>query len=270
MRTAVLVGIENYQRPTDMPRLIGCRNDAADMALFLAYLGVAVRRPLLDGDATTEAIVGSLCTEISELRTGDELIFHYSGHGAPFPSNNAVHDAICPFDFDGDPDRVITDERLGTLLDAVPPGARATIIADSCYSGGLQPHMAAAFAVAPVKLAGPRTIPLPALVAAEVARLRRLGLTTNFAQFIAKPNVLVLAACGSDELADELIRGDRGNGVLTYFLLRQLRLSGGLAATAQQTVIALRAELRAEGFAQTPELHGGINPRSTGVIRPIR
>jgi len=55
MRTAVLVGINEYARPNAVPSLAGCRNDVADIACYLREIGVEVDpRCILQDEAATK------------------------------------------------------------------------------------------------------------------------------------------------------------------------------------------------------------------------
>jgi hypothetical protein len=73
------------------------------------------------------------------VRAGDELWFHYSGHGALQRDTNGDEESgadscICPLDFNQT--GFITDDVIRSVLAAlVPAGARLFIVLDSCHSG---------------------------------------------------------------------------------------------------------------------------------------
>ncbi len=254
MRTGLLIGISEYRHPAELPFLPGCINDVDDMRGYLAGIGVNVdpSRILKNADATKDRIVTELAGAIAELKTGDELIVHYSGHGTPFPQHNAVHDALCPYDFDWGNKLVILDVDLADLLARIPAGARVSFVADSCYSGGLEPIFDALLDMA---LASPhvlRTIPIPPDIAAEIAAFRGERDTT-LAGEVAAHDVVLLAACGPKLTAADAFFGNRANGAMTFNLL-QLLNHPPAPPTASDLVGPLQVALRQ--FSQVPELHG--------------
>ena len=104
MDRGLLVGINAY--PGN--ELQGCVNDVTDMAEFLvSHCGFNENdiRLLTDGRATTEAIMEHLKWLMSGAKSGDRVVFHYSGHGAQFPIRDQsgkvtrVDECICPVDF---------------------------------------------------------------------------------------------------------------------------------------------------------------------------
>lgn len=84
---ALLVGINRYPGAP----LAGCVNDIQDMAHFLVnkmHFSPASIRLLADGRATTQAILDRLHWLVADLKAGDRVVFHYSGHGAQVPTRN--------------------------------------------------------------------------------------------------------------------------------------------------------------------------------------
>jgi uncharacterized caspase-like protein len=116
VKRAALVGINEYPDPAN--RLRGCVNDVQHMAIFLVSscgFDTTDIRLLCDKRATTAAITSLLGWLLNGATAGDDLVFHYSGHGAQMADRNAqgvvssVHDAICPYDFDWTTDYAIRD-----------------------------------------------------------------------------------------------------------------------------------------------------------------
>jgi hypothetical protein len=259
MRTALVIGISNYQHPDSLPRLPGCLNDVDDMVAYFTSVGIGVDPPngLRDGGATKAAILSALSRAIAALGDGDELIVHYSGHGAPFPRMNAVHDAICPFDFDWGPDLVILDTDIASLFSGIPHHARVSVVADSCYSGGLAHDFSSLQAVARARTHLVRTIPVPPDIAAEIAVLR--GAADKSMADVASQwkNVVLLAACGPKRTAAdaEFTKSKRPNGAMTFNLLKLLNRSA-----PPPSAVAMKDSLKSGlvRFSQVPELHGRV------------
>lgn len=266
MKTALVVGIANYPGMDPMP---GCANDAADVEALLRTLGFTITK-LPDDLAQWQQVTGAsvkaaLGAGIAALRKGDEFVFYFAGHGVKYPHGGVDHEGLCGIDFAWpDPTSVLIDDDLSQALSGLADGARVTIVADACYSGGLQPDFALLVSTAAAPPFRIRTYPAPDDVAEEIARLESLGQTRTFADAVMAGNgvpathdAVLLSACGPDELAaDSDFGAGRPNGVLTYALLRRLADARTRAEDANTTLSALVAAVTTLGFAQTPQLHG--------------
>ena len=142
MKRALLVGI-NYIGTSN--QLYGCINDINNVAAYLqsargypsnAFIqlsDVTERKP------TRANILAAFKELLQGARAGDELWFHYSGHGALQRDTNGDEESradscICPLDFNQS--GFITDDVIRSALAAlVPAGARLYMILDACHSG---------------------------------------------------------------------------------------------------------------------------------------
>ena len=83
-KRALVVGINDYA-PIGVggPDLNGCINDASDMANTLVICGfpAANIRFLTNQNATRVNIVNNLTNLVSTAKSGDSIVFYYSGHG---------------------------------------------------------------------------------------------------------------------------------------------------------------------------------------------
>jgi hypothetical protein len=80
---AILVAVNKYKLPGS--NLQGCVNDATNIRdVMLKYYGFAVKdiRVLVDDRATKKAILDRLTWLVKDARSGDRLLFHFSGHGS--------------------------------------------------------------------------------------------------------------------------------------------------------------------------------------------
>jgi hypothetical protein len=259
MRTALVIGISNYRRPDLLPPLPGCLNDVDDMIAYFSSVGIGVNPPtgLRDGGATKDAIVSALSGAIAALGAGDELIVHYSGHGAPFPQMNAVHDAICPFDFDWSPALAILDTEIASLFNGIPDHARVSVVADSCYSGGLAHDFSFLQALARARSHLVRTIPVPHDIAAEIAALRGAADKSMADVALRSKRAVLLAACGPKRTAADAVftKSKRPNGAMTFNLLKLLN-----GPAPPPSAVAMKDSLKSGlvRFSQVPELHGRV------------
>jgi hypothetical protein len=80
---------------------------------------------------------------LEDVREGDELYFHYSGHGTVLPSYDLdysiqqIHECLVPHDFDGSFAHAITDAQLCSLYSQLPYDATFMMSLDCCHAGGL-------------------------------------------------------------------------------------------------------------------------------------
>jgi len=263
MDYALLVGINSYPDPAN--HLNGCLNDIDDMQQFLiASAGFQSGNitALKDADANTDAIKIRLRNIIAAAQSGDRLVFHYSGHGCEMPEIDgagntiAIHDAMCPYDFDWTEAHSIRDSDFQTLFAAVPSGTRLSWISDSCYSGGYA-KLFALFTGASTLLI--KTIPPPPAIHAQIVAYQQkvsAERMTMRAMVQTLQRVLLFSACTSTQEATDATFGGRPNGALTYCLLQQLETPSGLTEAAQQVLSDVNLALQKGSFAQNPELHG--------------
>jgi hypothetical protein len=142
MKRALLIGI-NYVGTQN--ELRGCINDINNVA---AYLQTARSYPagsliVLSDAAPRKPTRANILAAFKELlqgvRAGDELWFHYSGHGSLQRDSNGDEESgldscICPLDYDRA--GLIADDVVRSELAArVPAGARLYMVLDMCHSG---------------------------------------------------------------------------------------------------------------------------------------
>lgn len=157
-RTALLVGI-NYNNNPDA-RLNGCYNDVVNVSQYLrSVLGYApsaisvLTDGNINGSSTTGAstlpptrknIIDGISALIAGMITGDEAVFHYSGHGTLVRDTNGdettgFDSCLCPLDYNvnaASGGGIISDDEIRTLLvNKVPKGARLYVILDCCHNG---------------------------------------------------------------------------------------------------------------------------------------
>lgn len=257
MNRAFLVGINTYP---GMP-LRGSVNDVVDMAKFLVDkcgFPEAGIRLLTDARATQAAIVERLGWLLTGVQPGDRLLFHYSGHGAQFPTRNpmgevdGLDEVICPVDFTWTGERVIRDQDFNRLFAAVPSGVEFVWISDSCHAGDLTT------ALPPLVADGlHKTIPPPADIDWRLKTAAKDGTIAKGMVESAKGlNLALIAACRSDEISSDGLFDGRASGALTYFLLRELNKPDGLTSPLSQVVARAGAALAGAGYPQHPQIEG--------------
>lgn len=142
-RRALLVGINDYPDPTN--RLDGCVNDVYLMSAVLQECGFAPEdiRVVLNERATADAMTDRLHWLLDDVRSGDERLFFYSGHGAQMPvygpSDEVDHmnECLVPYDFDWTPQHALTDKQFVNFYSQLPYDCYFAAIFDCCHAGGM-------------------------------------------------------------------------------------------------------------------------------------
>lgn len=262
MERALLVGINAYPAPDT---LHGCVNDVDDMAAFLqAQCGFTAAEITIvqDEHATAAAIRAGIGKLTHGLKAGDHAVFHYSGHGAQMPSKGPgetkkhVHDTICPFDFDWSDAKAIRDVDFQALFQPIPKDVHFVWMSDSCYSGGLAKVMGRD----PHPDARPkRMLPSNAAVRDELEKAREAGagpVATSMRSIASFLNLSLISGCTSQQESEDAYFGQRPNGALTYYLLKELATPKGLTQPMKDCVTHVDKALAAAKYDQKPELHG--------------
>ncbi|WJX46573.1 hypothetical protein P8452_33361 [Trifolium repens] len=77
---------------------------------------------------------------IEGSKSGDSLVFHYSGHGTQEMNMNEIDhrydNAICPVDYE-QKGKILNDEINATIVRPLPFGAKLHAIIDACHSGNV-------------------------------------------------------------------------------------------------------------------------------------
>lgn len=153
---ALLVGINDYPEPVGADGkplkdkdgnvmtndLRGAVNDVNEMKNILVTLyGVpeANVKVVTDGAANEQGFVDGMKWLIQSAKPGDQVIFHYSGHGGQIKVEKSAEDpdgldeVIVLAD-----DKLVPDDLFGKIAKSLASkGVHATLLFDSCHSGGM-------------------------------------------------------------------------------------------------------------------------------------
>lgn len=88
---------------------------------------------------TKQNIQRALRWLVEGSRSGDSLVFHFSGHGTQEVDQNmdeidGYDEALCPVDFEHS-GKILDDEINATIVRPLPRGAKLHAIIDACHSG---------------------------------------------------------------------------------------------------------------------------------------
>ena len=258
---ALLVGINAYPNPSN--NLRGCINDIVDMEYFITSKNKVYPkeniRTLTDSKATKKGILTALNWLLLGASAGDQILFHYSGHGAQLPSRipslekDGLDEIICPYDFRGEnaAATAISDKEFASIFAKIPKGVHFVWISDSCHSEDLsrkheidesnsdlkdtrirrfnyKNSTQQAEAVAPVASLGTAAIPL---------------------------HGALLSGCASHQLSADAYINNRFNGTFTHYLIKNLSLYGQ-DASMQEIVKYVNIDLMENDYDQNPQSEG--------------
>ena len=258
---ALLVGINAYPNPSN--NLRGCINDIIDMEYFIASKNKIYQkeniRTLTDSKATKKGILTALNWLILGASAGDQILFHYSGHGAQIPSHSpaiekdGLDEIICPYDFRGEDaaGTAISDKEFASIFAKIPKGVHLVWISDSCHSEDLsrkheiveskdfinetrfrrfnhQYKSKQEQAVAPIPSLGSAHSPL---------------------------HGALLSGCASHQLSADAYINKRFNGAFTHYLIKNLSLYGQ-DASMQEIVKYVNIDLMENDYDQNPQSEG--------------
>jgi len=263
---ALLVGINKYPDPRN--ELRGCVNDILEMEHFIVekskvYPKENIKK-LTDKQATKKGILTQLKWLIDDAEPGDQLLFHYSGHGAQAPTLHAplekdgLDEIICPYDFDGTNNTSLRDKEFAQLFAAIPKGVHFVWISDSCHAEDLSRD--------PFKL--------DELVTNSDYKQYRFftglphyeqvvnyeeekGIITieNNAPIISPLNGALLSACQSHELSADTYINNRFIGAFTHYLIENLNKYNG-NKNMRSIIELVNKDLAKNGYDQNPQTEG--------------
>jgi len=266
---ALLVGINRYRIPGS--DLNGCVNDVTNIRdILLKYFDFEVRdiRLVVDARATKANIIKRLEWLVAKAKTGDRLLFHFSGHGSQIRDRDGdelkdhLDEILCPHDMDWDGTFIVDDE-LAALFGRLPKGINLEVILDCCHSG-TGTREARGIESLPQELSfKPRFLKPPADILARVddddLPVRKLAKGRN-----PMTHVLFAGCKDNQTSADACIKGYY-HGAFTYYFSKHVRETQG-AITRGELLKRVRASLRFNGFSQVPQLECTRTERKKKVL----
>lgn len=298
---ALLIGIDHHEpaRFADglpIRPLLGAVNDVARMRWFLESGPFAVPaeriRELVSPQpwgwraSRREVALPTRENLVLEIRSlgdrgapGDQVLIHYSGHGARLPTAvpeakgpAARDECLVPSDVGAAGGGFLRDVEIHALIqELAAKGLVVTLILDCCHAGGLtrswlRSHVRGLgelpFQAPPESPLGSWTELATRLCATAAVPAREEGskawrrLDPEPGWFPMPHGCVMIAACRSTELAREYLFGGEGyNGALTHLLLRTLGDSQA-ALTYRELHHRLVGRVRSLSHQQTPALRG--------------
>ena len=265
---ALLVGINKYPDPRN--ELRGCVNDILEMEHFIAETNKVYSKQnikkLTNKEATKKGILTQLKWLIDGAEPGDQLLFHYSGHGAQAPTKftslekDGLDEIICPYDFDGTSKTSLRDKEFAQLFAGIPKGVHFVWISDSCHAEDLsRDHFITDEANNLEKIHYKHYRYFTGLTHFEKREDEAhdlAGITIGKTTPIISPlNGALLSGCQSHELSADAYINNRYNGAFTHYLIKNLNKYS--ETKNMKDVIALvNKDLAKNGYDQSPQSEG--------------
>lgn len=282
---ALLIGIDEYAPASNVSTLAGCKNDIGRINRFLEErVGDSYQDPIMltDDGATKAEIINGFKTLKERAKTGDSILFYYSGHGSQ---------AMTAFEFfDIEPDRLdetlvcydsrtrggsdLADKELYVLIsELASTGAHITIVLDCCHSGS-----------------GTRDVNDETVRSRRVKTDSRPRSADRGYFFESAPNLpasispagwfdlpegdhILMSACRSEQTAKEMMIEGENRGIFSHYLLNALQ-SAGPEITYGELFSRVKTLVQSGVAEQNPQLEsaGNVNlnqPFLGGAIQEL-
>jgi hypothetical protein len=213
---------------------------------------------LTDEHATKKGIVEKIEWLIEGAQPGDQILFHYSGHGAQAPTlfpaleKDGLDEIICPYDFNGSSDTTLRDKEFAHLFAGIPKGVHFIWISDSCHAEDLSRDFQF-----------PSKTQYRYFIGAKEVNFENNSLFSTPSQSpITTPlNGALLSACTSNELSADAFINNRYNGAFTYYLIKNL-MQYGNDKPMDLIIQLVNADLSYNGYDQNPQVEGLLEKRN--------
>ena len=251
IKKALLVGINIY-KPELGANLRGCVNDVETMRKLLVdnfkFLPENIR-VLVDERATKQGILDRLKWLLGGAKAGDELVFHYSGHGSQVRDRNGdelddqLDEILCPHDLDWDDP--LTDDYLANLFKQLPKGVHLTMLCDSCHSGTISKSMSQIYRNTSKSILAPFDIRSRSYD--KILLKNKMGKKNKGTQ-----RHMLMSGCKDNQTSADAYIDGRYQGAFTWALTKTIRenLDIEWKQAYEKTVELL------SGYTQEPQLSG--------------
>lgn len=274
-RAALLVGINYINTPNE---LNGCYNDIVNVSQFLRLnLGYTSITMLTDGNRNTspqiiagyskptrQNILAGISTLVSGLVAGDEVLFHYSGHGTLIRDTNGdevtgYDSCLCPIDYDRA--GIISDDEIRTcLINKIPKGVKLYVILDCCHNG-TGCDIRYKYEDYSVLLANKPTM--------RWRTQQKALLQSKYTE--TQGDVYMISGSRDEQTSADAYINNQFAGALTYSVISILRANNIRTYTWSSLLRDIRYFMRVNKYDQVPQLMTGklINPESQVFITPV-
>jgi hypothetical protein len=245
LKKVLLIGINYIQSPQNA--LNGCINDVKNVKNLLnkfypnckQFKILTDNSPNVNLKPTRKNIIDSINWLVKDLKKGDSVYFHYSGHGGltlDFNKDEKSGTDSCIYPINnGNIEMIIDDELKSLLVNKIPSGSKCFAVLDCCHSGsGLDLR----FNV---------NCPIP----------DKLTITQDTNYPNTKGSVIFLSGCLDTQTAADTVNSvNEPTGALTNALLDTWN-TYGVNIKFKHLLWDVRNLLKTRGYEQIPQLSSG-------------
>jgi hypothetical protein len=260
-KKALLVGINKYMSENN---LSGCVNDVEtmyDLLINQFKFDPANIRVLVDERATKKGILERLEWLLDKYKIGDELVFHYSGHGSQIRDRDSdelddqLDEILCPHDLNWDDP--LTDDYLGSLFKQIPEGVYLTMLCDSCHSGTIAKNISNTHPTRSKSILPPFDIRSRSLH--RILPKNKMGRKNKD---IATQRHVLVSGCKDNQTSSDAYINGKYQGAFTWALTTYIRSNHDTTwHQAHVETVKLLSE-----YTQEPQLSGNIDLTSRKVF----
>ena len=262
---ALLVGINKYPDPRN--ELRGCINDILDMEYYISDLNKVYTKDhikkLTNQQATKKEILHQIEWLLADANPGDQLLFHYSGHGAQAPTlhtaieKDGLDEIICPYDFNGTNETMIRDKEFASLFANIPKGVHFIWVSDSCHAEDLSRDPFNTSQLSYRNFMGTSFTTINKEQASKTRETLKLSAIIK-----SQPlNGALLSACESDQLSTDAIINKRFNGAFTHYLIENL-IGHGNNKPMELIIQLVNVDLKHNGYDQIAQSEGALTHKT--------
>lgn len=232
--SALLIGI-NYIGTEN--ELSGCINDVIDINNLLTEYNFDTITMLTDNTIqkpTRNNILESFTSLLKNAKSGDTLLFYYSGHGSYKKDLNAEEvtgydQMIIPIDLQS----IVDDDLKNIIQNNLPNGATLIAFFDSCFSGSV--------------------LDLPYTY---MDSLDNNNVTENANQVETTGNVIMISGCSDVQTSADALINNKNNGAMSWAFLEAFK-KNNKDISWRNLLVQMRELLRKSTFSQIPQLSSG-------------
>lgn len=271
-KKAFIVGINDYAPAgPGGSDLNGCVNDAIDMANTLVICGFPTTgiRICTNSRATKNGILAGLTWLTTGAKSGDTLVFYYSGHGSQVVDLNrdevdGKDEILCPHDLNFGTNVYISDDDIRTIFSKLQSGVNLDVILDSCHSGTGTRDLSPSRGLSEENKVSIRYIAPPVDHSFHIdynhnnPKFTKKGILkqkpgTREVVVVQGLNHVLWAGCRDYQTSQETNIGGSVRGVFTYNYCQILRRTrGNIVRKDLDSLVS--AAISRSGFAQVPQL----------------
>lgn len=235
---ALLIGINYNNTPN---QLNGCINDAYNIRSGLINgfgfnkKNITILTDNTNIKPTKQNIINSLTNILQKAKSGDIVVFSYSGHGINFPALDISTELsgkdqlIVPIDGVSISTCIIDNELKDIFINNIKDGVKVFAIIDSCYSGTI-------FDLKYNYLTGGGT-----------------DYINNAIPSINKGQIVCITGSNDNQLSADASFNNIYAGAMTYALLNTIK-NKGVKLSLSTLINSMRTFLKNNGFSQIPQI----------------